>query len=131
MDQEQQLADHEDLRERYLQERLIDRWKHNPSFRDSLLEFYEHGNINMSLKNVLVDMMIDYAKIVSYDASLFDKKQVASKTSSTYQITFGSHLMAGITVTDNNIEIEGAVDGWGNGIPVDQIVITKQEKDKP
>ena len=40
-----------------------------------------------------------------------------------YEIDFGAHLRCGIDVTNNELNILGAMDGWGNGVSKDVIVI--------
>ena len=40
-----------------------------------------------------------------------------------YEIDFGTHLRCGIDVTNNELNILGAMDGWGNGVSKDVIVI--------
>jgi hypothetical protein len=42
-----------------------------------------------------------------------------------YQIDFGNHLRCKIKVTDNKIEVEGAMNGWGDGVPLDEVVIVE------
>jgi len=44
-----------------------------------------------------------------------------------YDIDFGGHLKAGIRVSASRIEIIGAVNGWGNAVPDDDIKVTKIE----
>ena len=40
-----------------------------------------------------------------------------------YQVDFSSHLRAIIKITDNKIEVEKAIDGWGDPIMLSQIEI--------
>ena len=40
-----------------------------------------------------------------------------------YQIDFGNHLRCKIKVNDNRIEVEGAINGWGDGVPLSEVVI--------
>ena len=40
-----------------------------------------------------------------------------------YQIDFGNHLRCELTITDGEIEVEGAINGWGDVVPLEQIVI--------
>jgi hypothetical protein len=40
-----------------------------------------------------------------------------------YEIDFGTHLRCGIDVTNNELNILGAMDGWGNGVSKDVVVI--------
>ena len=40
-----------------------------------------------------------------------------------YEIDFGTHLRCGIDVTDNELNILGAMDGWGNGVSKEVIEI--------
>jgi hypothetical protein len=42
-----------------------------------------------------------------------------------YQIDFGNHLRCKIKVTDNRIEVEGAMNGWGDSVPLDEVVIVE------
>lgn len=42
-----------------------------------------------------------------------------------YQIDFGNHLRCKIKVTDNRIEVEGAINGWGDGVPLDEVVVVE------
>ena len=43
--------------------------------------------------------------------------------SKNYQVAFGNNLGAIIKITDNKIEIEKAIDGWGDPIMLSQIEI--------
>jgi hypothetical protein len=40
-----------------------------------------------------------------------------------YEIDFSNHLRCGIEVTNNELNILGAMDGWGNVVSKDVIVI--------
>ena len=40
-----------------------------------------------------------------------------------YQVAFGNNLGAIIKITDNKIEVEKAIDGWGDPIMLSQIEI--------
>ena len=42
-----------------------------------------------------------------------------------YQIDFGNHLRCKIKVTDNGIEVEGAINGWGDDVPLDKVVVVE------
>ena len=42
-----------------------------------------------------------------------------------YQIDFGIHLRCKIKVTDNGIEVEGAMNGWGDRVPLDEVVVVE------
>lgn len=46
-----------------------------------------------------------------------------SLLSRVYEIEFGNHLKAKIKVTNNQIEVEAAMNGWGNGVPLTEVVI--------
>lgn len=43
-----------------------------------------------------------------------------------YQIDFGNHLRCKIKVTDNGIEVEGAMNGWGDGVPLSEVIVEVQ-----
>jgi hypothetical protein len=42
-----------------------------------------------------------------------------------YQIDFGLHLRCKIKVTDKGIEVEGAMNGWGDGVPLSEVVVVE------
>lgn len=42
-----------------------------------------------------------------------------------YQIDFGNHLRCKIKVTDNGIEVEGAMNGWGDVVPLSEVVVVE------
>jgi len=42
-----------------------------------------------------------------------------------YQIDFGNHLRCKIKVADNGIKVEGAINGWGDGVPLDEVVVVE------
>ena len=44
-----------------------------------------------------------------------------------YQIDFGNHLRCKIKVTDNRIEVEGAMNGWGDRVPLDEVVVVEED----
>jgi len=48
---------------------------------------------------------------------------IGSLLTKIYEIDFGGNLKAIIKVTDNKIEIEDAMNGWGDGIPLNDIRI--------
>ena len=48
---------------------------------------------------------------------------IADVSSRFYQIDFGNHMRCKLKITDGKIEVEGAVNGWGDGVPLEQVVI--------
>ena len=44
-----------------------------------------------------------------------------------YQIDFGNHLRCKIKVTDNGIEVEGAINGWGDEVPLSEVVVVEMQ----
>lgn len=42
-----------------------------------------------------------------------------------YQIDFGNHLRCKIIVTDNGIEVEGAINGWGDEVPLSEVIVVE------
>ena len=53
----------------------------------------------------------------------YEKHCCAELPTKKYEIDFGTHLRCGIEVTNNELNILGAIDGWGNGVSKDLIVI--------
>jgi len=49
--------------------------------------------------------------------------KVSSLPTKKYEIDFGTHLRCGINVTNNELNILGAMDGWGDGVSKDVVVI--------
>jgi hypothetical protein len=45
-----------------------------------------------------------------------------------YQIDFGNHLRTQIKVSNNKIQVEGAINGWGNGVPLNEIKVIEKLK---
>ena len=67
-----------------------------------------------SFSNVYVKWLEAKLTLTDVSSSLPTKK---------YEIDFGAHLRCGIDVTNNELNILGAMDGWGNGVSKDVIVI--------
>lgn len=42
-----------------------------------------------------------------------------------FEIDFGNHLRCRVKVTDNVIQVEGAMNGWGDGVPLSEVVIVE------
>ena len=42
-----------------------------------------------------------------------------------FEIDFGNHLRCRVKVTNNVIEVEGAMNGWGDGVPLSEVVIVE------
>ena len=48
-----------------------------------------------------------------------------SLLSKTYEIDFGGNLKCKIRVCGNELEVEAAMNGWGNGIPCSEISVVE------
>ena len=48
-----------------------------------------------------------------------------SLSSKTYEIDFGGNLKCKIRVCGNELEVEAAMNGWGNGIPCSEISVVE------
>jgi|GEM_PF-3328806 hypothetical protein len=44
---------------------------------------------------------------------------------SKYEIDFGNHLRAGLQIKNDEVEIIGAVNGWGDNVPLSEVLIKK------
>ncbi len=42
-----------------------------------------------------------------------------------FQVDFGNHLRCKLKVENNQITVEGAINGWGDGVPLEQVVIVE------
>ncbi len=42
-----------------------------------------------------------------------------------FQIDFGNHLRCKLKVENNQITVEGAINGWGDSVPLEQVVIVE------
>ena len=52
-------------------------------------------------------------------------KEVLQVENTVFNIDFGGHVMAGLKIINGEIEVVGAINGYGNGISTDEIIITK------
>ena len=43
-----------------------------------------------------------------------------------YEIDFGGNVLAGFEITNNELSVIGAMNGWGDGISKDEITITEK-----
>jgi hypothetical protein len=48
-----------------------------------------------------------------------------NELSKTYEIDFGGNLKCKIRVCGNELEVEAAMNGWGNGIPCSEISVVE------
>lgn len=42
-----------------------------------------------------------------------------------YLIDFGNHLRCKLKIDNGKIKVEGAINGWGNSVPLDEIIVTE------
>ena len=85
-------------------------------------------------KIIDIGVMLECGKL-DYEGAQNDAKAVleeirqqcniADFSSLFYQIDFGNHLRCKLKITDGKIEVEGAINGWGEGVPLDEVVILK------
>lgn len=54
-----------------------------------------------------------------------ESKEVLQVENTVFNIDFGGHVMAGLKIINGEIEVVGAINGYGNGISTDEIRITK------
>ena len=45
-----------------------------------------------------------------------------------YQIDFGNHLRCKVKAVNNKIEVEGAINGWGDGVPLSEVVVVEVQR---
>ena len=107
--------------------------------RVSLHEVGEDGSISnkphleMRISNVISELNAKNVPTVmerlygDFDYSGWHYKEDAPQ-GNRYEIEFGNHLAAGIEIIDNIPTVYGAVNGWGNGVPISEIKIKKAIK---
>ena len=54
-----------------------------------------------------------------------ESEEVLQVENTVFNIDFGGHVMAGLKIINGEIEVVGAINGYGNGISTDEIIITK------
>ena len=54
-----------------------------------------------------------------------ESKEVLQVENTVFNIDFGGHVMAGLKIVNGEIEVVGAMNGYGDGISADKIIITK------
>jgi hypothetical protein len=73
----------------------------------------------------------EYNAFISGANAVKNNVGLADVSSRFYQIDFGNHLRCKLKITDGKIEVEGAINGWGDSVPLEQVVILKlMDKDK-
>ena len=45
-----------------------------------------------------------------------------------YQIDFGNHLRCKLQICNNQVTVIGAVNGWGNGVPLYEVKIIEVDE---
>jgi hypothetical protein len=66
----------------------------------------------------------EIAQMMGLYADYYHEKHCCTELSTKkYEIDFGTHLRCGIEVTNNELNILGAIDGWGDGVSKDVIVV--------
>jgi hypothetical protein len=66
-------------------------------------------------------------RIIELPSDYYPTKIVESESKDVfYQIDFGNHLRCQIKVVDNKIEVEGAINGWGDNVPDAEIIISRK-----
>lgn len=55
-------------------------------------------------------------------------KEVLQVENTVFNIDFGGHVMAGLKIVNGEIEVVGAMNGYGNGISADKIIIIKSNQ---
>ena len=57
-----------------------------------------------------------------------ESKEVLQVENTVFNIDFGGHVMVGLKIINGEIEVVGAINGYGNGISTDEIRITKSNQ---
>ena len=56
-----------------------------------------------------------------------ESKEVLQVENNVFNIDFGGHVMAGLRIVNGEIKVVGAINGYGDGISADKIIITKSK----
>ena len=84
----------------------------------------------MNKKEELTDILrkVEWGQLdstVAFDRILRLFSVSGSLLSKTYDIDFGGHSKCKIRVCGNELEVEAAMNGWGNGIPRSEISVVE------
>jgi hypothetical protein len=93
--------------------------------KDKIIEILMSETFNTSDEagnSYIVTSSEDFEDIAERIVKLF---AIPSVSSHFYQIDFGNHLRCKIKVTNNRIEVEAAMNGWGNSVPLDEVVVVE------
>lgn len=86
-----------------------------------------HENVNYkndsSQKEVLCNECGEIFPIECFSHSVQPEVKLPSEEE--YEISFGNHLQCGVRITNGSIEVIGAVNGWGDGVPLTDIIIKR------
>lgn len=74
--------------------------------------------------NQIIDVMTEAAQLYAD----YCVEKAGESEPNTYEIDFGNHLRCQIKVSNNRIEVEGAMNGWGDGVPLSEVKITPLPK---
>lgn len=70
-----------------------------------------------------LNLMKEYAK--EYHEAELKKLGLCNDIERFYQIDFGNHLRCKIKVADSKTSVEYAINGWGDIVPLNQVIIIK------
>jgi hypothetical protein len=70
-------------------------------------------------------LLLESEKREIADCLPIESKEMAGRC---YQIEFGNHIRCKIKVTDNGIKVEGAMNGWGDDVPLDEVFVSLLEE---
>ena len=82
------------------------------------------GVINLLIENNIIKSPLD---VLIFTTMIHDKFHDAELPSEeeikTYEVDFSGHLKCKMLICKNRIEVTGAMNGYGNGIPLSEIKI--------
>ena len=103
-------------------------WECNCGFKHCLNEGFEQDYRKDNFKEIRLPTGNCLKCKKEIKTHSLESKEVLQVENTVFNIDFGGHVMAGLKIVNSEIEVVGAMNGYGNGISTDEIRITKSNQ---
>ena len=103
-------------------------WECNCGFKHCLNEGFEQDYRKDNFKEIRLPTGNCLKCKKEIKTHSLESKEVLQVENTVFNIDFGGHVMAGLKIINGEIEVVGAMNGYGNGISTDEIRITKSNQ---
>ena len=103
-------------------------WECNCGFKHCLNEGFEQDYRKDNFKEIRLPTGNCLKCKKEIKTHSLESKEVLQVENTVFNIDFGGHVMAGLKIVNGEIEVVGAMNGYGNGISADKIIIIKSNQ---